>query len=65
MFGCGAIGSMSIIIAKGMGAKKIIGIDMNEDNLKLASDIGADEVIKLEPKKVKNPGHTMKKLLEK
>ena len=48
VFGCGAIGSMSIIIAKGMGAKKIIGIDMNEENLKLAKEIGADEVIKLE-----------------
>lgn len=47
VFGCGAIGSMSIIIAKGMGAKKIIGIDMNEENLKLAKEIGADEVINI------------------
>jgi threonine 3-dehydrogenase len=47
VFGCGAIGSMSIIIAKGMGAKKIIGIDINEDNLKLAREIGVDEIIKI------------------
>lgn len=45
VFGCGVIGSMSIIIARGMGAKKIIAIDMNEANLQLAREIGADEVI--------------------
>ncbi|MBT3539180.1 alcohol dehydrogenase catalytic domain-containing protein [Candidatus Parcubacteria bacterium] len=47
VFGCGAIGSMSIIVAKGMGAKKIIGIDVNKENLKLAKEIGADEVIQI------------------
>ncbi len=55
VFGCGAIGSMSIIIARGMGAKKIIGIDMNEANLELAKEIGADEVIKLEIKQGDKP----------
>lgn len=55
VFGCGAIGSMSIIIAKGMGAKKIIAVDMNEANLQLAEEIGADEVIKLEHRESDKP----------
>ncbi|MFZ2189552.1 MAG: alcohol dehydrogenase catalytic domain-containing protein [Candidatus Magasanikiibacteriota bacterium] len=55
VFGCGAIGSMAIIIAKGMGAKKIIAVDMNEENLQLAKEIGADEIIKLELKQGEKP----------
>ncbi|PLX26287.1 theronine dehydrogenase [Candidatus Parcubacteria bacterium] len=74
VFGCGAIGSMSIIIAKGMGAKKIIGIDVNEDNLKLAKEIGADEVINIGtetrliasvPDKVKKPWESNEVVVQK
>jgi threonine 3-dehydrogenase len=45
IFGCGAIGMMSIIVARGLGAKRIIGIEPNPDNAALAREVGADEVI--------------------
>ena len=48
VFGCGAIGSLCIIIAKGMGAKKIIGVDVSEKSLALAKKVGADEVIQID-----------------
>jgi threonine 3-dehydrogenase len=45
IFGCGTIGLFSILIARAMGAKKIIGIEPNAKNKKKALACGADEVI--------------------
>jgi threonine 3-dehydrogenase len=48
IFGCGAIGQFTIMIANALGAAKIIGIDPNPVNRELASKLGADEVIEFE-----------------
>jgi threonine 3-dehydrogenase len=45
IFGCGTIGLFSIMIARAMGAKKIIGIEPNERNQAKAKQAGADKVI--------------------
>lgn len=45
IFGCGTIGLFAILIARAMGAKKIIGIEPNPVNKKKALACGADEVI--------------------
>src|SRR5690606_7065748 len=45
IFGCGTIGLFSIMIAKAMGAKKIIGIEPNPKNKAKALACGADKVI--------------------
>ncbi len=45
IFGCGTIGLFSILIAKAMGAKKIIGIEPNAKNKAKALACGADKVI--------------------
>ena len=45
VFGCGTIGLFTIMIAKAMGARKIIGIDPNEKAQGKAMECGADKVI--------------------
>lgn len=45
VFGCGAIGLFSILLLRRFGAAKIIAIDVNEDNLALAQELGAHETI--------------------
>lgn len=45
IFGCGTIGLFSILIARAMGARKIIGIEPNAKNKQKALDCGADKVI--------------------
>ncbi len=42
IFGCGTIGLFSILVARAMGASKIIGIDPNKKNLELAEELGVD-----------------------
>jgi len=42
--GCGGIGLSAIMIAKALGAR-VIGIDINDNALRLAESIGADTVI--------------------
>ena len=48
VFGCGAIGSLSIMIAKALGARQVIAVGVKQSELDLAKAVGADEVIKLE-----------------
>ena len=43
--GCGPIGLMGVNVAKAIGAKKIIAIEVNEYRIKLAKELGADVVI--------------------
>jgi threonine 3-dehydrogenase len=45
VFGCGTIGLFSILIARAMGAKKIIGIEPNAKNKAKALACGADKLI--------------------
>ena len=54
IFGCGAIGLFSILLAKHFGAAKVIAVDVNPVNLKMAKQLGAHEVIKIEPKEKNN-----------
>ena len=43
--GCGPIGLMAVKVAKTMGAKKIICVELNEYRMQTAVKMGADEVI--------------------
>jgi threonine 3-dehydrogenase len=45
VFGCGAIGQFTIMIAKALGASRIIGIEPNPINAELARKLGADDVV--------------------
>lgn len=45
IFGCGTIGLFSILVARAMGARKIIGIEPNAKNKQKALACGADKVI--------------------
>jgi threonine 3-dehydrogenase len=45
VFGCGTIGLFALLIARAMGARKIIGIEPNPKNKAKALACGADEVI--------------------
>jgi len=47
VFGCGTIGLFTILVARAMGATTIIGVDPNEKNLKLAEQLGVDEVFRV------------------
>lgn len=50
VFGCGTIGLFSILIAKALGARQIIGVEPNAKNKERAKACGADIV--LEPSEV-------------
>ena len=45
IFGCGTIGLFAMLIAKAMGARKVIGIEPNAKNKQKALACGADKVI--------------------
>lgn len=51
IFGTGAIGQFTILIARALGAAKIIGIEPKERNANIARALGADEVIRFKPDK--------------
>jgi threonine 3-dehydrogenase len=40
--GCGPIGLMAVNLAKVMGAKKVIAVEIDEYRIKMAKDLGAD-----------------------
>jgi threonine 3-dehydrogenase len=48
VFGCGAIGQFTIMIAKALGASRLIGVEPNPINAELARKLGADDVIQFE-----------------
>jgi threonine 3-dehydrogenase len=45
IFGAGAVGMFSILLLRCFGAAKIIAVDVSEDNLKMAKELGAHETI--------------------
>ena len=49
IFGCGPIGLFSLLVAHKFGAAKVIMLDVNEANLNLAKQLGADETILIKP----------------
>ena len=50
VFGCGPIGVLCQAVSKAYGAKKVIGVDVNQSRLDFARTFGADEVFQ-PPKK--------------
>ena len=48
IFGAGAVGMFSILLLRRFGAAKIIAVDVNPDNLKMAKELGAHETILIE-----------------
>lgn len=51
IFGAGPIGMFAILLARNFGAAKIIAIDINPANLKMAKELGAHETIQIPKKK--------------
>ncbi len=49
IFGCGTIGLFAVLIARALGAARIIGIEPNERNAAMAEQLGADKVIRFKP----------------
>jgi L-iditol 2-dehydrogenase len=45
--GCGPIGLVSLLVARAMGASKVLMTDMNGERLKKALECGASETIKV------------------
>lgn len=54
IFGCGQIGLFAILLARHFGSAKVIGIDVNPRHLSLAKQLGAHEVIVIDPSIQKN-----------
>jgi threonine 3-dehydrogenase len=50
IFGTGAIGQFVILIARALGAARIIGVEPNPRNAKIALELGADEVVEFTPR---------------
>jgi alcohol dehydrogenase len=49
--GCGGVGLSAIMIAKSLGAE-VVAVDINEENLKLAKELGADYLINAKQEEV-------------
>ncbi len=48
VFGCGTIGLFAILIARALGASKIIGVQPSERNARLAERLGVDSMVRFE-----------------
>lgn len=51
IFGCGTIGLFTILVARALGASKIIGIEPNEQNADLAEQCSVDAMVRFKPGK--------------
>lgn len=49
VIGCGTIGLFAILIARGMGARKVIGVEVDPHHAALARRLGCDEVLTPNP----------------
>ncbi len=56
IFGCGTIGLFVVMIARALGATRIIGVEPNPKNRRMAEQLGADEVIPLDPERIARNG---------
>ena len=45
IIGCGTIGLFAILIAKGLGASKVYGVEVDPHHIDLARKLGCDEVL--------------------
>jgi threonine 3-dehydrogenase len=65
VFGCGTIGLFVIMVARALGATRVIGIEPNARNAELARKLGADEVITMKsPKNGAQPWGADKDLVQ-
>ena len=64
VFGAGAIGMFAILLLRRFGAAKVIAIDVNEDNLKMAKELGAHETIQIKKSKKANEWEADKDVIE-
>jgi threonine 3-dehydrogenase len=46
IIGCGTIGLFAVLIAKGMGAARVIGVEIDEHHAKMAEKLGCEVVLK-------------------
>lgn len=53
VFGAGPIGLFSVLLLRRFGAAKIIAVDVNPENLAMATQLGAHETIQIDPKTTK------------
>lgn len=51
IFGCGTIGLFTILVARALGASKVIGVEPNAYNADLAERLGVDHVVRFQPGK--------------
>jgi len=51
IFGCGTIGLFAILIARALGASRIIGVEPNDKNASLAEQLGVDRIVRFTPDK--------------
>ena len=54
VFGVGPIGMFAILLLRRFGAAKIIAVDINPANLKVAKKLGAHETVQIQKKRKKN-----------
>jgi threonine 3-dehydrogenase len=47
--GCGTIGLFAVLIARGMGASKVIGVEVDPKHAEMARKLGCDEVLVPQP----------------
>jgi len=47
VFGCGTIGLFAIMVARALGATRVIGVEPMAKNIEMAKQLGADDVIPL------------------
>jgi threonine 3-dehydrogenase len=48
VFGCGTIGLFAIMVAKALGATRVIGVEPMKKNREMAKKVGADDVIAMD-----------------
>src|SRR3990167_5733247 len=65
VFGAGAIGMFAILLLQRFGAAKIIAVDVNESNLKMAKKLGAHETILIKKTKKTNDWEYDREAVEK
>ncbi len=63
VFGCGTIGLFVIMVAKALGATRVVGIEPVAKNIAMARRLGADEVIALDTSHVAKNGWSADKEL--
>jgi threonine 3-dehydrogenase len=56
VFGCGTIGLFAIMVARALGATRVIGVEPLPKNIEMARQLGADDVIPLDPETIARNG---------